>query len=180
MIRRALILAVPLLALLPGSAGAHALLERTEPERGAGLQSPPNEVAFFFSEPVEASFGAVRVFEANGDQVETGEIVRPEGKSDAVAVELPSDLADGTYTATYRVISADSHPVSGGFVFSVGDPGAGPAESVSELLDQSDVGPVTRCRLLGGPLARLRGDRPRRRAARLPRHRLGAGARQHS
>jgi copper transport protein len=33
---------------------------------------------------------------------------------------VPRKLADGTYTVTYRVVSADSHPVSGAFAFSVG------------------------------------------------------------
>ena len=51
-------------------------------------------------------------------------------------------LGDGTYTATYRVISADSHPVSGGFVFSVGRGGA-PAESLDELIDAGRPGPAT-------------------------------------
>ena len=143
MIARAVCLAALALALLPGTASAHALLERTAPERGAALESPPDQMAFFFSEPVEASFGAVRIFDAEGEQVESGEITRPEGRSDAVAVSVDARLPDGTYTATYRVISADSHPVSGGFVFTVGKPGAGPAETVSELLDDTDAGART-------------------------------------
>jgi copper transport protein len=142
-IARSAVLAAVVLGLLPATAGAHALLERTMPDRGAALQSPPEQVAFFFSEPVEASFGAVRVFNADGEQAETGEIIRPEGRSDAVAVSVDPELPDGTYTATYRVISADSHPVSGGFVFTVGKAGAGPAETVSELLDDTDAGAVT-------------------------------------
>jgi copper transport protein len=142
-IRRALLAAALVLALMPAGAQAHALLERTQPQRGAELEAPPPRVAFYFSEPVEASFGAVRVFDTEGGQVEVGEITRPQGRSDAVAVSLDPDLPDGTYTATYRVISADSHPVSGGFVFTVGEPGAVAAKTVSELLEDSDSGPVT-------------------------------------
>ena len=141
--RRAIMLTLLVLAVLPASAGAHALLERTEPERGSSGQAPPEQVAFYFSEPVEASFGAIRVFDAEGDEVATGELERPGGESSAIAAPLPGDLADGSYTATYRVVSADSHPVSGGFVFGVGDGGPGSAASVSELLDESDAGPVT-------------------------------------
>ncbi len=49
----------------------------------------------------------------------------------------------GSYTATYRVVSADSHPVSGGFVFTVGDGGAAPAAAVADLVDRANAGPGT-------------------------------------
>ena len=52
-------------------------------------------------------------------------------------------MPQGTYTATYRVISADGHPVSGGFVFSIGKAGAAPAQTVAELAGGSDVGSGT-------------------------------------
>ncbi|MDO0926989.1 CopD family protein [Streptomyces sp. TG1A-8] len=42
------------------------------------------------------------------------------GRSDAVRVPLPAGLRDGTYTVAWRVVSADSHPVSGALTFSVG------------------------------------------------------------
>jgi copper transport protein len=140
---RSLAIAALALLALPSGASAHAVLEETSPERGAIVESAPAEVALRFNEPIEASFGAIRVFDAAGEQVETGELTRPEGSSEAIAVALPEDLPDGTYTATYRVVSADSHPISGGFVFTVGDPGAGGAASVGELLADADSGPVT-------------------------------------
>ena len=95
-----------------------------------------------FGEPVEASFGSVRVFDHRGREVQAGAATHPGGHSDRVAVKLRSGLGEGGYTVTYRVISADSHPVSGGFVFSVGD-GAAPAATVDELLAGGDSGPVT-------------------------------------
>jgi copper transport protein len=142
-VRRSVLIALLVLVTLPATADAHAVLEGTTPERGSASAAPPAEVAFRFSEPVEASFGAIRVFDAEGDQVQTGEVERPGGESSAIAVSLPEDLADGSYTATFRVVSADSHPVSGGFVFGVGADGPGSASSVSELLDESDSGSVT-------------------------------------
>ena len=140
--RRALIGALLALALAPASAGAHAQLEGTTPERGARLASAPGEVTLRFGEPVEASFGSVRVFDHRGREVQAGAATHPGGHSDRVAVKLRSGLGEGGYTVTYRVISADSHPVSGGFVFSVGD-GAAPAATVDELLAGGDSGPVT-------------------------------------
>ena len=52
-------------------------------------------------------------------------------------------MADGTYTVTFRVVSADAHPVSGGFVFTVGDPGAAPSVTVAGLIEEGEAGPVT-------------------------------------
>jgi copper transport protein len=121
--------------VLPAAASAHAVLERTSPGRGADLKRQPEQVAFFFNEPVETAFGAVRVFNADGDEVQTGDVLRPGDDGSGVGTALEPNLPDGTYTATYRVISADSHPVSGGFVFSIGKPGAG-GKPISELLDE--------------------------------------------
>ena len=83
----------------------------------------PGQVVLRFSEPVEIAFGAVRVFDADGAQVQQGEPFHPRGRDDEVAIRLRDGVADGGYTVTYRVVSADSHPVSGGFVFSVGKRG---------------------------------------------------------
>ena len=57
-------------------------------------------------------------------------------------MRLRGGLPDGGYTVTYRVVSADSHPVSGGFVFGVGD-GAASGATVGELLDGQGSGPAT-------------------------------------
>ena len=54
-----------------------------------------------------------------------------------MAVGVRSNLRDGTYTATYRVISADGHPVSGGFVFSIGAAGAAPKFTVEQLTQKA-------------------------------------------
>ncbi len=142
MIGRAVIAAALLLAGLPAAAQAHAVLERTMPRGGVDLREQPAEVAFFFSEPVEASFGAVRVFDSSGTEVQSGDVTRPGGDGNAVAVGLEPELPDGTYTATYRVLSVDSHPVSGGFVFSIGTPSSS-AASVESLLDANSSGKVT-------------------------------------
>jgi copper transport protein len=121
----------------------HALLEATTPERGAALDAAPREVVLRFSEAVEVELGAVRVYDAAGKEVQEGAAFHPRGDNRAVAVCLRGGLADGGYTTTYRVISADSHPVSGGFVFGVGERGATAAATVGELLDGEGSGPVT-------------------------------------
>ncbi len=142
MIRRALVLALLALAALPAAASAHATLMGTSPARGAQLKQAPGQVDFRFDESVEAAFGSLKVFDPQGNQVQAGDAFHPGGRGDRVAVKLKSGLKDGTYTATYRVISADGHPVSSGFVFSVGD--AGPAtKSVDALLAGGGTGRIT-------------------------------------
>jgi copper transport protein len=139
----ALALAGLVAAVAAAPASAHALLEATTPERGAQLDAAPSQVVLRFSEPVEVEFGAVRVYDAAGKEVQDGAAFHPGDRSSAVAVRLRDDLPDGGYTATYRVISADSHPVSGGFAFGVGDGAATSGETVAELLDGAGSGPVT-------------------------------------
>ena len=133
MVRRALALALAALLALPATALGHATLQSTVPERGAQLDSAPAEVVFKFDEAVEASFGALRVFDSSGQEVQIGKAFHPGGKGAEIAIKLKPGLGDGTYTATFRVVSADGHPVSSGFVFTVGE-AAPPSESLDELL----------------------------------------------
>jgi copper transport protein len=140
-VARCLLIAACLLLIAPAAAQAHALLERTSPERGADVERQPKQVAFYFNEPVESEFGAVRVFDSSGAEVQSGDVLRPGDDGKGVAVALQPNLPDGTYTATYRVVSADSHPVSGGVVFSIGKPDRGGAP-IADLLD-GQSGPGT-------------------------------------
>ncbi len=142
--RRALIALAALLALLltPAQALAHATLQSTTPQRGAVLRAAPQAVVFRFDEPVEGNFGAVRLFDSAGARVDAGDAYHPDGHGDQIAVHLRDDVGDGSYTATYRVVSADGHVVSGGLVFSVGRAGAAGA-TVAELLGGQQSGSAT-------------------------------------
>lgn len=87
-----------------------------------------------FNEPVEIAFGAIRVFDTHGNRVDRGEAEHVPGEAEAVEVGLEPDLPDGTYTVTWRVISADSHPIEEAFVFHVGAPGEQPQGIAAEIL----------------------------------------------
>jgi copper transport protein len=145
-IRRALLvaaLAAAVLAVAAPAALGHAVVEGTSPLSGETVKRQPAQVEFRYSEPVEGNFGAIRVFDSKSARADSGESFHPEGAGSRLAVKLKPELPKGTYTVTYRVISADSHPVSGGFVFSIGRPSAGGA-TVSDLLkDRGGTGDVT-------------------------------------
>ncbi len=140
---RIAVLSLLIVLAMPQAAFAHAVLEGSSPGRGAQLQRAPEQVTLRFGESVEAAFGAVQVYDQQGKRVDRGGTGHPSGHGNEVEVGLRGGLGDGTYTATYRVVSADSHPVSGGFTFTVGKGGA-PAETVDQLIDAGDAGPVTK------------------------------------
>ncbi len=99
------------------SALAHSVLISTQPGNDVVVQQTPSEVLLEFNEPVDASLGSVRVFAADGRQVDSGDVEQPEASE--VAVGIDAGLAPGTYTVAWRAVSADSHPISGAFVFHV-------------------------------------------------------------
>ncbi|HEY2716636.1 MAG TPA: CopD family protein [Solirubrobacterales bacterium] len=133
-----------LLALLaPAGALAHARLEGTSPPQGATVKQEPAAVVFSFDEPVEGNFGAVRVYDSKGERVDEGDAFHPNGEGPKLGVHLKPGLPDGSYTATYRVVSADGHIVSSGYVFSIGKAGRAPTETVAELLGGQGSGPTT-------------------------------------
>lgn len=125
--------AVGLVALvgLASPAFAHATLDDSAPKNGARLEEPPKEVTISFSESVEASQGAVRVYDSEGERLDSGKVSH-RGAATVVA-PLPK-LPDGGYVVTWRVISADSHPIRGAFTFLVGDGKAVEASTVENLL----------------------------------------------
>jgi copper transport protein len=105
-------------------AAAHAELRSTEPASSAVLEAAPEQVVLEFSEAVEVSFGAVRVHDGDGRRLDSARAYHPEGRSREVAMDLPP-LDRGAYVVTWRVLSADSHPVHGAFTFRIGEAGAG-------------------------------------------------------
>lgn len=100
-------------------ASAHAILESENPSSGSTVTTAPPELTLHFSEPVEISLGSVRVFSCSGGRVSTGAPHHTSAGSSVVGASLPS-LQSGLYVVTWRVISADSHPVHGAFTFTVG------------------------------------------------------------
>lgn len=120
----------PLLLLLFAAVGvllsgavpvsAHAALTGSDPQQGSVVQDAPDQVSLTFSEKVAMSDGAVRVYDPKGKEADTGKVTDLGGNS--YSVGLHSGLPNGTFTVTYQVVSADSHPVSGAFTFSVGAP----------------------------------------------------------
>ncbi|MEU3489697.1 copper resistance CopC/CopD family protein [Streptomyces massasporeus] len=131
-----MLLGTVLVLLLAGAApaSAHSALRGTDPDDGSVLKQAPRHVTLTFTESVGLLDDSFRVFGPDQRRVHTDEAKHADGRSDTARVGLPGKLAQGTYTVAWRVVSADSHPVSGAFSFSVGKPSA--------TTGQIDTGPV--------------------------------------
>ena len=115
------------LGVLPAS--AHSRLISISPADGASLPTSPTELVLTFNEEVNPEFVAVRVTDSEGGDV-VGEKATAAGTKVTLAVGAP--IAAGTYNVVYRVVSADSHPISGSTTFSIaGDPEAAPSATAS-------------------------------------------------
>lgn len=121
---------VPFLALLclvaallsGGRADAHAQLVAADPTAGAIVAEAPAAVTLSFSEPVRPL--VARWFPSGGG-APVDVAPRPEGAQ--IIVPLPDGISSGTSVLSWRVVSADGHPVGGSHVFSIGEATAGDA-----------------------------------------------------
>jgi copper transport protein len=135
-----LVVTVASILLLAGPASAHASLETSDPANGAVLTQPPSQIVLGFDESVDIALGAIRLYDGRGHEIDVGP-AHHQGDNSHVAVSVPK-LADDAYVVSWRVVSADSHPVHGAFTFQVGtgaavrDPGL-----ITRLLAQEGGNP---------------------------------------
>lgn len=121
-----LVVLVALLLAPAAPASAHAVLVNSSPADAAVVPSGPAEVVLTFSEGVRTVPGKIRVIAPDGSRADRGD---PTVKGAVVTVPVDPGGARGTYLVSFRVISADSHPVSGAFTYSVGAPSPPPVDS---------------------------------------------------
>jgi copper transport protein len=103
--------------LWASAALAHAVLLGTSPADGTALAQSPQRIVFAFNETVVPA--DVRIVDANGT-LHAGP-TGAEVQDGTVTLTLARPLPPGHYVASYRVASADTHPIAGAIRFSVGD-----------------------------------------------------------
>jgi copper transport protein len=107
-------------------AAAHAGLIGASPAQSSVVAQAPVQVVLTWTESVTPVTGKVHVIAPDGSRADTGE-VRNQGNQ--LIIPLKPSGPNGTYLVSYRVISADSHPVGGAYTFSVGAPSAAPQDN---------------------------------------------------
>jgi copper transport protein len=110
-------LAVLFSLLFASPAAAHAELVNTTPANGEQLTKPPTEIQMTYTESVNLIDDGIRLVDNAGDTVRTPV---PTVDAQTVTWPMPADLPEGSYVVTWRVVSADGHPIRGAFSFGVG------------------------------------------------------------
>ncbi|GAA1017378.1 hypothetical protein Aple_033060 [Acrocarpospora pleiomorpha] len=127
-----LLLATLLVLLLPGTADAHAVLKSTDPTDGQVLAQAPRTITATFNEAISLAPKGNQLLDSAGRPVPAD--IR--SVNDTVIYTPASTLAEGTYIVSWRVISADTHPVGGGISFSVGKPSASSVAVPDQVADR--------------------------------------------
>ncbi len=110
---------VVLLSVLCATTGAsaHASLVSTEPGDGSMMSQAPKSVRLRFNEPVRPA--AIKLIDGEGRVRDDAKV---SAHDDTIEITLPDNLARGAQFISYRVFSADGHPVGGSLTFSLGMP----------------------------------------------------------
>ena len=103
------------LVLGAAPASAHAALVSTDPSDGARLKTAPTKVTLKFNEGI-ASPAFLVITAPDGSLVKTGAV---EAVDKTVTATVGSVDMKGIYSMSYRVVSADGHPIEGTTTFDV-------------------------------------------------------------
>lgn len=105
-------------------ASAHSDLVSSDPEASSVLTEMPTSVLLTFNEELLILDGAedanqLIVTDSEGASLVEGELTVA---ANTISSALAASDAQGEVTVTYRVVSADGHPIEGSYTFSVGQP----------------------------------------------------------
>lgn len=101
--------------LIPASAAnAHDELTGTVPESGATVAQVPEEVRLTFSGTPQRIGSEFKVTDTDGTEWAEGDLKIVDN---SVTQELKPGAPAGQYTVSWRVVSADAHPIEGAFSF---------------------------------------------------------------
>lgn len=125
-------------ATLATPASAHDVLVGSDPGAGSSISVSPTEVRFDFDAPVQFGDDTIVVLGPNGTHWERTRNATVTG--DSVSTPIAPLGPAGVYTASYHVISADGHPVTGDITFTLTKAGNGTPVPQSATSTSSDGG----------------------------------------
>ena len=129
----------------------HAALLRSTPAADAKLTKAPKDIRLLFSEEIVASLSQITLIDPAGDSTRLKVTNDPHNVHMLVGAIEPALPSGGRYSVSWRVVSADGHPVDGTFFFSVAGavtkaaavPSVVPAESIPGQAKAVPLGSAT-------------------------------------
>lgn len=103
---------------LPLPIFAHAIMVKSQPEQNATLTVSPKQVDVWFNDKVGSEYKAVAVIDSKGNRVDNKDVQQELLDGSHLYCTIPNLPAD-TYTVRYRVVSIDTHIVTGKFQFTI-------------------------------------------------------------
>jgi methionine-rich copper-binding protein CopC len=97
---------------------AHALLDHSEPMAGQALETGPEQLRMWFTQPVKAALSSIEVFDTEGKPVDKRDLHTDKANAKLVRLSLHK-LAPGTYKVVWNAVADDLHATKGNFVFHV-------------------------------------------------------------
>jgi copper transport protein len=120
----AVFLAAVIIMAARGVAYAHAMLVGSDPPADGVVSTSPGQIRLVFSEQIEPSMATIAIVRGDG-RVERVPVRGDPHDVNAIVGPVPQ-LTPGAYRVTWRVVSADGHPVGGSYVFWIGARSATP------------------------------------------------------
>lgn len=102
----------------PLSVFAHAIMVKSQPDQNAIITISPKQIDVWFNDKVGSEYKAVAVIDSKGNRVDNKDVQQEMLDGSHLYCTVPALPAD-TYTVRYRVVSIDTHIVTGKFQFTI-------------------------------------------------------------
>jgi len=100
---------------------AHAIMVKSQPEADSTITESPKQVDTWFNDKVGSEYKALAVINSAGKRVDNKDAAQ-ETFDQSHLYTTVTDLPPDTYTVRYRVVSMDTHIVTGKFKFTIKKP----------------------------------------------------------
>jgi copper transport protein len=100
---------------------AHAFLDKSDPAANAVLNSSPQVISLWFTEPLEHTYTRAELYDQMGMKMPDATFQFVSSDPKALTLTVPANLPNGTYSVVYQTLSAaDGHEAQGYFAFTIG------------------------------------------------------------
>lgn len=132
-----LAIVVAVLGFSATAASAHTDLVSSTPKDGATLDAAPTQIVLTFNEELLEDTVKVVAKSKTGDVNVLSDVAQASGTK--VEVPWPADAPGDEYELSYRIVSADGHPVTGSITFSYVTASSSSAATASASASASDT-----------------------------------------